>query len=155
MRRKLQRQKLPQTDITESKYVRAGVALLLALGMILCMEARTTAEDSQRGSRLEPAWDTYSDTWVATDALGRQITTFETTGGPRPDRWVGIFYFLWHGAHVEGGPWDITRITSMDTKAMDEADNPLWGASTGLTHRGRETMWRVFIHPAEGSQHAN
>lgn len=147
MRRKLQRQKLPQTDIKEYKYVklplvRAGAALLLAVSMILCMDARTTAEDSQRGCRLEPAWDIYSDTWVATDALGRQVATFEKTGEPRPDRWVGIFYFLWHGAHVKGGPWDITRITSMDTKAMEEADNPLWGPIHAPHHWGES----IFGH---------
>jgi hypothetical protein len=41
-----------------------------------------------------PAWDTYSDTWVATDALGRTLPGADECGAPRA-KTVGIFYFLW------------------------------------------------------------
>jgi hypothetical protein len=44
-------------------------------------------------------WDTFSDTWVATDALGRTLPGFDECGPPRPGRYVGIFYFTWLGAH--------------------------------------------------------
>ncbi|MDR0714916.1 MAG: Ig-like domain-containing protein [Bacteroidales bacterium] len=39
-----------------------------------------------------------ADTWAATDALGRKIATWETCGNVKK-RYVGIFYFLWLGAH--------------------------------------------------------
>ncbi|MDR1153783.1 MAG: Ig-like domain-containing protein [Bacteroidales bacterium] len=39
-----------------------------------------------------------ADTWVATDALGREIGTQEAYGMPKPGV-VGIFYFIWLGAH--------------------------------------------------------
>ncbi|MDR1667888.1 MAG: Ig-like domain-containing protein [Bacteroidales bacterium] len=39
-----------------------------------------------------------ADTWVAVDALGRKIGTWETYGNVK-QRYVGIFYFLWLGAH--------------------------------------------------------
>ena len=38
-----------------------------------------------------------ADTWVATDALGRKILPEEK--GIKKDRYVGIFYFIWQGAH--------------------------------------------------------
>jgi hypothetical protein len=40
-----------------------------------------------------------ADTWLAMDALGREITVAKEIGGIRKDRFVGIFYFVWHGAH--------------------------------------------------------
>lgn len=65
--------------------------------------------------------DTYNDTWVATDDLGRKTPTFDTVGAPRDDKYVGVFYFLWHNAtsgqlydhnkaYLEGGTkavWDM------------------------------------------------
>jgi hypothetical protein len=39
-----------------------------------------------------------ADTWPATDALGRKLPLAQH-GSIRPGRYVGIFYFLWHGAH--------------------------------------------------------
>ncbi|RYZ33998.1 MAG: hypothetical protein EOP49_35075, partial [Sphingobacteriales bacterium] len=38
-----------------------------------------------------------ADTWVATDVLGRKILPEEN--GIKKDRYVGIFYFIWQGAH--------------------------------------------------------
>ena len=40
-------------------------------------------------------WDLYSDTWVATDGLGRQLPTFKETGPPKANKSVGLFYYLW------------------------------------------------------------
>lgn len=53
--------------------------------------------------------DILSDTWVATDALGRTVPGFNTCGPVRPDRWVGIFYWTWH-IPGRGGPFDNTKI---------------------------------------------
>ncbi len=47
--------------------------------------------------------------------------------GPRKDRTVGMFYFLWHGAHIQGGPYDIAQILAKDPEAMSKPDSPLWG----------------------------
>src|SRR5215217_1362858 len=38
-----------------------------------------------------------ADVWVAKDALGRTVTG--NGSGIRPDKYVGIFYFIWQGAH--------------------------------------------------------
>lgn len=74
-----------------------------------------------------PRRDTFSDTWVATDALGRSLPTFQQAGPPRKDRFVGIFYFLWLGAFGNSGLFDITQILHQDPNAMTEPSSPLWG----------------------------
>jgi hypothetical protein len=91
-----------------------------------------------------PAWDTFSDTWVATDALGRKLPGFEECGPPRADRTVGIFYFLWLGAHVNGGPYDITKILARDPEAMRKKDSPLWGPLHAPHHWG-ESIFGYYL----------
>lgn len=89
-------------------------------------------------------WDNFSDTWVATDGLGRGISTFVQVGPPRPDRTVGLFYFLWHGAHIQGGPYDVTRILAQDPAAMQHPENPLWGPLHAPHHWG-ESIFGYYL----------
>ena len=53
--------------------------------------------------------DLQSDTWVATDALGRTQPTVDETGPVKPEKWVGIFYWTWHRAFTTG-PNDNTKL---------------------------------------------
>ena len=46
-------------------------------------------------------WDTYSDTWALTDALGRTAADASTAGGVRGNKKVGMFYFVWHNELME------------------------------------------------------
>ncbi len=84
--------------------------------------------------------DTMPDTWVATDGLGRVLPGFTECGPPRPDHRVGIFYFLWLGAHVNGGPHDITKILARDPGAMTDKDSPLWGPMHAMHHWGESVF---------------
>jgi hypothetical protein len=76
--------------------------------------------------------DLYSDTWVASDALGRQMPTFEIVGPVKKDqrRVVGIFYITWHTddkARMKS-PYhaDVTRVLAADPNARLDANHPLW-----------------------------
>jgi hypothetical protein len=53
--------------------------------------------------------DTFADTWVATDGLGRVLPGFKECGPPKTNKWVGIFYWTWH-TPGRGGPNDNTRL---------------------------------------------
>lgn len=109
---------LPATRLT---------ALLTAASAGLC---------SALGGAVEQR-DTLSDTWVATDALGRTLPGYAECGPPRPDRQVGIFYFLWLGEHANGtGPFDISKILAQDPDAMQKPDSPLWGPLYAPHHWG-------------------
>jgi hypothetical protein len=83
-----------------------------------------------------PTRDARSDTWVATDGLGRSLPGAAEVGPPRSGRTVGIFYFLWLGAHEEHGPKDVTQILRQDPEAMQKPESPLWGPLHAPHHWG-------------------
>ena len=68
-----------------------------------------------------------SDTWVATDGLGRTLPTFEEVGGPRTNRTVILFYFLTLGQHNDCGPFDVSKILANDPAAVTKNTCPPWG----------------------------
>jgi len=43
--------------------------------------------------------ENYSDTWVATDMLGRKVADYNEAGDKNPDKQVGMFYWTWHATH--------------------------------------------------------
>jgi hypothetical protein len=60
-------------------------------------------------AQTPPSQTLAPDTWFATDALGRTLPAAGTAPAPRPGKFVGIFYFLWHGQHGTDGPFDNTQ----------------------------------------------
>ena len=117
-------------------FLRNAMFVLAIASLALGVAVGQAAPPSNPGPGHHTEWDTLSDTWAATDALGRRVPLFEEVGPPRPDRFVGIFYFLWHGAHVQGGPYDVTRILALDPQAMQKHDSPLWGPLLAPHHWG-------------------
>jgi hypothetical protein len=74
----------------------------------------------------QPAlWDTFSDTWVATDGLGRTLPTYEQVGGPKPDKTVGMFYYLWEDSH-QGKIRDAAKILAANPHARIPLENDDW-----------------------------
>ncbi|MBR3021855.1 MAG: hypothetical protein IKH59_05755 [Bacteroidaceae bacterium] len=87
--------------------------------------------------------DLMSDTWVATDALGRQMPLADSAGPVKTDhrRTVGIFYITWHtqNLHDIPGPYtDVSRILHEDPSARLRDDHPLW--RYGSYHWGEPEM---------------
>ncbi len=87
-------------QVLAARRLASALACLLASSRLAC--AQQPAAPAQA-----PAWDTFSDTWVATDALGRSLPTDPPL--PRANKTVGIFYFLWQGSHGTPGPFDISK----------------------------------------------
>jgi hypothetical protein len=81
--------------------------------------------------------DTFSDTWTATDALGRTPIDHAQAGPPRAGKFVGIFYFLWLGQHGTDGPYNITKILAKDPDALRHPSSPLWGPQNHFHHWGK------------------
>ncbi len=98
--------------------------------LLLCWNGAGPLLGAEISTPAAPAWDTYSDTWVATDALGRPLPGYAEAGPPRADRYVGIFYFLWLGSHAQGGLYDVSKL-----KAQNPA-HPAWGPMYAPHHWG-------------------
>ena len=88
--------------------------------------------------------DLYSDTWVASDALGRTMPDQKTVGPVKNDqrRVVGIFYITWHTDHAlqlkKPYTADVTKILAKDPKARLDAKHPLW--TEGTYHWGEPEL---------------
>jgi len=88
--------------------------------------------------------DLMSDTWVATDAIGRTMPDYSMAGSVKKDqrRVVGMFYITWHSdvnANLKspyGG--DVTKILAADPSARFDAKHPLW--IEGMHHWGQPEL---------------
>ena len=63
---------------------------------------------------------------TGTDHLGRRLVSYEEAGPEKRGREIGLFYYLWHGAHGTEGPYDITKIEAADPEALSHPDSTLW-----------------------------
>ena len=118
--------------------------LALLTCIVGCFPFHLNVNGAESSSVPAPRWDTFSDTWVATDALGRSLPTFEEVGPPHADKFIGVFYFLWHGAHINGGPYDISKILAADPDALRKPDSPLWGPLHAPHHWG-ESIFGYYL----------
>ncbi len=101
-----------------------------AFGVIALALLSVTFQTATAGSYR----DLYPDTWVATDALGRELPGYDQCGPPDPNRTVGLFYFLWLGQHGTRGPFDITEILRKDP------NNPQYGPVHTYHHWGKPEL---------------
>ncbi len=102
---------------------RSALALVILAAALLLAPASSAAER-----------DLASDTWTATDALGRKLPGFEECGPPKDGKFVGVFYFIWLGQHSTSGPWDVTKITAADP------NDPQWGPVHHFHHWGEPEL---------------
>jgi hypothetical protein len=116
---------------------------ILAVWAALAGGAEAAADAQREGTTVAgrtatpAAWrDTRSDAWVASDGLGRRLPEYAEVGPLRPERTVGIFYFLWLGAHEQHGPKDVSKILAQDPEAMQRPESPLWGPLHAAHHWG-------------------
>lgn len=117
--------------------------LIAAFGLGSC-QTRKKADTTISESKDDYYRDIYPDTWVANDALGRQMPSFSDVGPVKEDqrRVVGIFYITWHTqdklSMKQPYTADVTKILEKDPNARLEANNPLW--TEGSYHWGEPEM---------------
>jgi hypothetical protein len=62
-------------------------------------------------SQNTPPFPVTNSNWVATDALGRRLPDYRQTGPVKNEKWVGLFYYIWHAGHAPGDTiYDNTKI---------------------------------------------
>ena len=69
-----------------------------------------------------------SDSWAATDALGRKVRSYDEAPA-KNDKLVGIFYWTWHqGNDPKDYPVkNISEIVREHPEAMKDYNHPAWG----------------------------
>jgi len=124
--------------------VRAAMLALCAGCFILFGPSESFAQDKPQSVFTTP--------WPATDALGRQLPLSDEVGPPRRDRFVGIFYFLWHNDRQPkgDGPRDISKILAEDPQALKYPDSPLWGPF-GSPHYWGQPLFGYYLSTIPGS----
>lgn len=90
---------------------------------------------------ISPLIRPFGDPLVATDALGRELPTYEEVGNLKPDRYVGLFYWLWHTPLRNDTPdFDLTEILKrIRTGRIGliwpiTGDNPSWAITALRTN---------------------
>ena len=63
----------------------------------------------------------------ATDALGRTLPSYAEVGGPKPNRWVGLFYWQWHGPDRWGPDYNVTEFLKTHPGFRDFQAHPQGG----------------------------
>jgi len=64
---------------------------------------------------------------VATDALGRKLPSYAEVGGPKPNRYVGLFYWQWHGPDRWGADYNVTEFMKTHPGFKDFQAHPKGG----------------------------
>lgn len=122
-----------------SHLIRTVIAIALELGLTSSAAGTKAAEDAR---------DLWSDTWAATDALGRTLPGLAEVGPPRSGKFVGIFYFLWLGQAGDLGPFDVSKILAQDRSALTNPASPLWGPMLSPHHWG-ESIFGHYVSEDE------
>ncbi len=83
--------------------------------------------------------------WPAVDELGRAVPTAAEVGAPRPNRFAGIFYFLWLGQHdvTDKQPFVVTDILKRYPDALKTPGSPPWGPE-GSPHFWGEPLFGFY-----------
>ncbi|MCK5853222.1 metallophosphoesterase [bacterium] len=98
------------------------------------------------------ARDLFSDTWVATDAIGRKLPGYDNCGATKSNKFVGIFYWTWHHLRHQG-PFDVTKIVA---EAKKTGKLPKWGPWYSGHHWGEpELGYYVNTDPYVNRKHAS
>ncbi len=92
--------------------------------------------------------------FAATDDIGRALPTSLTTGiyGSNGERYVGLFYFLWHGEHGDAGIYDLEKI--MEKYGDLAKDATATDPETGKRIYGNVGDMHWFAEPLYGYYYA-
>lgn len=128
--------------VIRANYSRNEAARCFLTGALLCALLASAANGQNRTSGVAGV------PWPAVDGLDRRLPLAQETGEPQSEKFVGIFYFLWHNDPLRksphyDGPYDITKILARDPGALQNPASPYWGG-IGMSHYWGEPMYGYY-----------
>ena len=134
-----------------NRFLNLVVMLLALCTFARAQQAMQNAPQPDSGSyEMQTETPRYSHNpgtpWPATDALGRVLPMVEEAGPPRPNRFAGIFYFLWEGQHdaTDKQPFVVTDILRQFPDALKNPGSPPWGPE-GSPHYWGEPLFGFYL----------
>ncbi len=77
-------------------------------------------------------------TWAAVDGLGRTLSSNEDTGNKKEDKFVGMFYWIWHYPWItDYEPITTGSVLDLYPEAVNDWEHPAWNG----TNDGRPYFW--------------
>ena len=86
------------------------------------------------------------DTWVAVDGLGRTLPTYEEVGETDNEKFVGLFYWIWHYNFASGFEADnVTEILEQYPEALYDLNHPAWeNTDNGKPYHWNEPLYGYY-----------
>ena len=84
------------------------------------------AESTPAADALVNTHKVMPDTWVFTDALGRESLTYEDVGGVREDKTVAMFYWTWHVDLGFNEAFNVNEFILKYPEAIRDYDHEAW-----------------------------
>lgn len=81
----------------------------------------------------------YVDNWVVTDALNRQLPSYDEAGAKRNNKTVGVFYYVWSG-YQGSKVYDISKILAANPVNPLDVSNTSWGPVSAFHFWGEPEM---------------
>ncbi len=136
-----------------------ALPLMLITAMAILVPSSTFAQNAS-ASKADAKQATHGRSvnigtaWPAVDNLGRKLPVEGEVPAPRPDKFVGIFYFLWHTdttdlGNPEGGPFDLTKMFAKDPDLMSKPRSPIWSPQNGQSYYWGEPLYGYYLSADE------
>lgn len=109
--------------------MKKATAVILSVIMLISVLPLTVAAASDEAS---------PSAWTAVDGLGRTLSMNDSVGDKRSDRFVGMFYWIWHYPWIsDHEPITTGSVLDLFPEAVNDWEHPAWSS----TYSGRPYFW--------------
>ena len=107
-------------------------AIAVLISIVILSGIFITSASAQESGKISPT------TWAAVDGLGRTLSTNENTGNKKDDKFVGMFYWIWHYPWIsDHEPITTGSVLDLYPEAINDWEHPAWND----TSDGRPYFW--------------
>lgn len=87
--------------------------------------------------------------WVAVDGLGRTVVSHADVGDRNTDKFVGVFYWIWHTSQSSGGKkaYNVTQVINQYPEARNDWNHHAWqNTASGTPYFWDEPMFGYYVN---------